>query len=359
MPFILRRTKEIALPELPPKIIVDVFCPLSSLQRLLYAQFQRGLQISDDLLEKELIERLPILASGDVIARANERVTTYTADRPTYHPFQALSYLKRLCVHPLLVKDICDASTHLTLVDEEMDIFTSGKLCQLVNILTEQNIVSYRSEATKLRVEGKIRSFLRPGDDVDREKLSSAESSSDDDDDDGSSESIQSEEEDKCDNLRSIESATDKQAQTQPLTTPKKKCLIFAEHRSTLDIIEKEVFKGLFPHERVLLLDGRVDANSRAQQVVAFNSGVSTSQSGDAVDPDACQSPRILLLTVASCGLGLNLSAAEVVIFVEHSWNPFVDLQAMDRVHRFGQLKSATVFRILGELRECTKSVCL
>lgn len=44
----------------------------------------------------------------------------------------------------------------------------------------------------------------------------------------------------------------------------------------------------------------------------------------------------LLLLTTRSCGLGLNLTAADSVIFVEHDWNPFVDLQAMDRVHRLG-----------------------
>lgn len=44
----------------------------------------------------------------------------------------------------------------------------------------------------------------------------------------------------------------------------------------------------------------------------------------------------LLLLTTRSCGLGLHLTAADSVIFVEHDWNPFVDLQAMDRVHRLG-----------------------
>lgn len=34
--------------------------------------------------------------------------------------------------------------------------------------------------------------------------------------------------------------------------------------------------------------------------------------------------------------MGLNLTGADTVIFVEHDWNPMKDLQAMDRAHRIG-----------------------
>jgi TATA-binding protein-associated factor len=43
-------------------------------------------------------------------------------------------------------------------------------------------------------------------------------------------------------------------------------------------------------------------------------------------------------MTTGACGLGLNLEAADTVVFVEHAWNPFVDLQAADRAHRLGQV---------------------
>jgi TATA-binding protein-associated factor len=36
-----------------------------------------------------------------------------------------------------------------------------------------------------------------------------------------------------------------------------------------------------------------------------------------------------MLLTTHVGGLGLNLTAADTVIFLEHDWNPMKDLQAM------------------------------
>lgn len=47
----------------------------------------------------------------------------------------------------------------------------------------------------------------------------------------------------------------------------------------------------------------------------------------------------VLLLTTHVGGLGLNLTGADTVVFVEHDWNPMRDLQAMDRAHRIGQVR--------------------
>jgi hypothetical protein len=49
LPFILRRTKASVAADLPTKTIVDVTCPLSHVQRRMYADFQKGnpIRISD------------------------------------------------------------------------------------------------------------------------------------------------------------------------------------------------------------------------------------------------------------------------------------------------------------------------
>lgn len=62
----------------------------------------------------------------------------------------------------------------------------------------------------------------------------------------------------------------------------------------------------------------------------------------------------VLLLSTQIGGLGLNLTGADVVIFVDHDWNPANDLQAMDRAHRIGQKRTVNVYRLItsGTLEE-------
>ena len=43
----------------------------------------------------------------------------------------------------------------------------------------------------------------------------------------------------------------------------------------------------------------------------------------------------------------MTLTGADVVIFVEHDWNPFNDWQAMDRAHRIGQTRVVNVYRLI------------
>jgi SWI/SNF-related matrix-associated actin-dependent regulator of chromatin subfamily A member 5 len=57
----------------------------------------------------------------------------------------------------------------------------------------------------------------------------------------------------------------------------------------------------------------------------------------------------IFLLSTRAGGLGLNLMTADTVILYDSDWNPQVDLQAMDRVHRIGQTKPVLIYRLICE----------
>jgi TATA-binding protein-associated factor len=117
------------------------------------------------------------------------------------------------------------------------------------------------------------------------------------------------------------------------------RALIFCQMKEMLDIVQNDVLKKLLPSVQYLRLDGSVEANKRQNIVNQFN----TDPSYDA-----------LLLTTSVGGLGLNLTGADTVIFVEHDWNPQKDLQAMDRAHRIGQKKVVNVYRLItrGTLEE-------
>uniref|UniRef100_A0A182VQT4 TATA-binding protein-associated factor 172 n=1 Tax=Anopheles minimus TaxID=112268 RepID=A0A182VQT4_9DIPT len=102
--------------------------------------------------------------------------------------------------------------------------------------------------------------------------------------------------------------------------------------KAMLDIVENDLLKKHLPAVSYLRLDGSVPPSTRHHIVTKFNG-----------DP----SIDVLLLTTQVGGLGLNLTGADTVIFVEHDWNPMKDLQAMDRAHRIGQKKVVNVYRLI------------
>lgn len=120
--------------------------------------------------------------------------------------------------------------------------------------------------------------------------------------------------------------------------------LIFAQHKALLDIIERDLFHSQMKNVTYLRLDGSVEPEKRFDIVKAFNS-----------DPTI----DALLLTTHVGGLGLNLTSADTLVFMEHDWNPMRDLQAMDRAHRLGQKKVVNVHRLImrGTLEEKVMSL--
>ncbi|KAJ1949722.1 TATA-binding protein-associated factor mot1, partial [Linderina macrospora] len=108
--------------------------------------------------------------------------------------------------------------------------------------------------------------------------------------------------------------------------------LIFCQHKEMIERIEQDLFQRAMPSVTYMRVDGTVEARRRQEIVTQFNS-----------DP----SIDALLLTTHVGGLGLNLTGADTVIFVEHDYNPAMDLQAMDRAHRLGQTRVVNVYRLI------------
>lgn len=114
--------------------------------------------------------------------------------------------------------------------------------------------------------------------------------------------------------------------------TSQHRALIFCQLKDMLDMVENDLLRKCMPSVTYMRLDGSTDARHRHDIVQKFNG-----------DP----SIDVLLLTTHVGGLGLNLTGADTVIFVEHDWNPMNDLQAMDRAHRIGQKKVVNVYRLI------------
>ncbi|KAH3676332.1 hypothetical protein WICPIJ_009142 [Wickerhamomyces pijperi] len=107
------------------------------------------------------------------------------------------------------------------------------------------------------------------------------------------------------------------------------KVLIFSQFTKTLDLVEDWCELSGYESSR---LDGSTNQEDREEEISRFNT-----------DPNV----KIFLLSTRAGGLGLNLTQADSVILFDNDWNPQVDLQAMDRVHRIGQTKPVVIYRLV------------
>ncbi|KAJ2172095.1 hypothetical protein GGF45_004761 [Coemansia sp. RSA 551] len=107
----------------------------------------------------------------------------------------------------------------------------------------------------------------------------------------------------------------------------REKCVVFSQWTSMLNLIEPLLEEqGI----RFTRLDGGMPRPQRESNLRRFKQ-----------DPDV----EVLLLSLRAGGVGLNLAHASHVFLMDAFWNPSVENQAIDRIHRLGQLNPITVTR--------------
>lgn len=106
-----------------------------------------------------------------------------------------------------------------------------------------------------------------------------------------------------------------------------KKCLVFGYHKDVLEELHSN-----FPNSA--LITGDTNMKKRQKHVEAFQS-----------DPAI----QFLFGNMNACGVGLNLTAAELVVFVELSWSPQDITQAEDRAVRIGQKNNVLIQHIVAK----------
>jgi Superfamily II DNA/RNA helicases, SNF2 family len=105
--------------------------------------------------------------------------------------------------------------------------------------------------------------------------------------------------------------------------------LVFTQFVQTLERTEKLLKAANIP---VFVLHGAIPTKQRQKLLRDFNE-----TPGGAV----------LVMTLKTGGVGLNLTKASYVFHLEPWWNPSVENQATDRAHRLGQKKAVQVFRYI------------
>ncbi|KAJ2954687.1 hypothetical protein O0L34_g2984 [Tuta absoluta] len=105
--------------------------------------------------------------------------------------------------------------------------------------------------------------------------------------------------------------------------------LIYSQMTKMIDLLEEYMWHRKHKYMR---LDGSSKISARRDMVADFQARADI---------------FVFLLSTRAGGLGINLTAADTVIFYDSDWNPTVDQQAMDRAHRLGQTKQVTVYRLI------------
>ncbi len=116
----------------------------------------------------------------------------------------------------------------------------------------------------------------------------------------------------------------------EALTDGGHRALIFSQFTTLLELVRRELEKKGISY---LMLTGKTPVRIRDGLIDSFQRG----------------SADCFLISLKAGGTGLNLTAADYVIHMDPWWNPAVEDQATDRVHRIGQTRPVTVYKLVAK----------
>ena len=106
-----------------------------------------------------------------------------------------------------------------------------------------------------------------------------------------------------------------------------RKAVVISQWTSMLDLVQKVLEADGIEYER---LDGSLSLQQRQRTLSRF-----------ADDPNVV----VMLLSLRAGGVGINLVSAQTIYLMDPWWNPAVEEQAINRVHRIGQAYPVRVKR--------------
>ncbi|KAJ9551680.1 hypothetical protein OSB04_015725 [Centaurea solstitialis] len=109
------------------------------------------------------------------------------------------------------------------------------------------------------------------------------------------------------------------------------KGIVFSQFTSFLDLISYSLQKS---GVKCVQLDGSMSMGAREAAITKFT------------EDGEC---RVFLMSLKAGGVALNLTVASHVFLMDPWWNPAVEQQAQDRIHRIGQYKPIRVVRFIIE----------
>ncbi|TFY58522.1 hypothetical protein EVJ58_g6371 [Rhodofomes roseus] len=292
-PFVLRRRKDQVLQDLPKKTERIEWCEMTPLQRTLYNEaLRRSRKTIYDLPDAAEAEPQP---TGRGKAKKT-RATARTKDKMYLeNSANVLMDLRKAASHPMLFRrrftdTMLSAITRALL--KEPDFKKRGALFQLVKedmeAMTDAELqafmATYKSTQRWIQPDD---CYLQAG----KVKIL----------------------------LKLLEQYRAEQ----------RRILIFSQFTQILDILEKVMeTQGL----KFLVLTGSTPVDVRQTLVDEFTED---------------DSIEVFLLSTKAGGMGINLTAASVVIMFDQDFNPHNDRQAQDRAYRIGQKRDVDVVKLI------------
>lgn len=106
------------------------------------------------------------------------------------------------------------------------------------------------------------------------------------------------------------------------------KVVVFGWHKDCLDLLEERYGKV------AVRIDGSTPTNKRGDLVKRFQ------EEGEV---------KMFIGNIKAAGVGLTLTAASTVVFLELGWTPGEMIQAEDRCHRIGQKECVNIYYLIGK----------
>jgi SWI/SNF-related matrix-associated actin-dependent regulator 1 of chromatin subfamily A len=103
------------------------------------------------------------------------------------------------------------------------------------------------------------------------------------------------------------------------------KVIVFAHHKAMMDSVQAICEKT---KSKFIRIDGAVPATKRFELVEKFQNNAEI---------------KVAILSITAASTGIDLTAANVVIFAELYWEPGTMQQAEDRTHRIGQKNAVLI----------------
>ncbi|XP_077513685.1 transcription termination factor 2-like isoform X1 [Amblyomma americanum] len=128
-----------------------------------------------------------------------------------------------------------------------------------------------------------------------------------------------------------IKALLDMLVKVQEESNNQDKSVVVSRWTSLLSLVRQQLEKQGIPS---VTIQGSVPGQQRAAHVASFNN---QEQGG----------PKVMLLSLEAGGVGLNLIGGNHMFVLDVHWNPALEAQAFDRIHRVGQTKTVVINRLI------------